>query len=300
MGSCFADRMGVRLKEAKIPTNSNPLGIVYNPISIHNLLKSLWDNQYELRLRQSPHALWHSFDLHSSFSGFEEREIRKRIKATFADVHIELRKANLLIFTFGTAYVYRRKDTGDIVANCHKYPADFFEKSLLTVEEILAPFQDLFAQFFQHKPQLNIILTVSPIRHLKEGLANNTLSKSILRLACHQLSETFEEIAYFPAFEIMLDDLRDYRFYQDDFIHPTSFAEDYIWAQFVKHYFSDQAKHLLAKWEKIQKSLAHRPLQKHSDAHHQFLLKLLENLKSLNTLLDCQAEIEEVTQRLRK
>lgn len=297
MGSCFADRMGIRLEDAKIQTLTNPLGIIYNPISLCRIFDFLIQDQFP-HLQQSPQGIWHSFDLHTKLSGLKKEGTLAQIQQSLNRSRQHFEDSNLLILTFGTAYVYKRNDNDQIVANCHKYPSSFFEKKLLSVDEIVDTFKGLFGHMQKIKPNLQILLTVSPVRHIKEGLSNNMLSKSMLRLACHKLSEDFEQVNYFPAYEIMLDDLRDYRYYQDDLIHPNNFAEQYIWEKFVSHFFSKKTKELLKKWQKLQKAINHRPLQPEANNYSVFLQKLLNQLKEISTAINCEAEIEEIKARL--
>jgi len=298
MGSCFAQRMGERLQAAKFRTHTNPLGIVYNPISMARLLNMLREGGVIPEIRLSPHQLWHSFDLHSQFSHVDKQVLKQRIDEAFARTGEALRRASLLMLTFGTAYVYVRRDRGEIVTNCHRYPADFFHKKLLHNSRIFRAFQPLFQALFEANPRLRVILTVSPVRHIKEGLPNNNLSKSVLRIACQELADAFGQVDYFPAFEVMMDDLRDYRFYQDDLIHPTPFAETYIWELFTAHYLQPGSQQLLKRWGEVQQGLAHRPLRPGSPEHRKFLRSLLKKIQALPPQLDCRAELEALQQQL--
>lgn len=298
MGSCFADRMGRRLREAKFPATVNPMGIVYNPLSLAQLLER-WHRGEGVALSQGPHGLWHSFALHSHWSGADRQELEARIEAGMAEAAQALDRASVLLLTFGTAYVYERRDTGELVANCHKYPGAFFRKRLLTVREVVKAWKPLVQRLRERQPELKLLLTVSPVRHKKEGLANNGLSKAVLRLACDQLVQALDGTAYFPAYEIMMDDLRDYRFYGDDLIHPTPFAQAYIWEHFAQTCLSDLARELTDRWEKLRTSMAHRPMQAASEAHREFLRQLLRKLEELNEQLHCEAEIETIRTRMR-
>ena len=205
-----------------------------------------------------------------------------------------LEKTDSLLLTFGTAWVYEFLHTGKIVANCHKLPSSRFRKRLLSVEEIDASVSKLQKT---RSAQTKVILTVSPIRHLKDTVPLNAVGKSILRLACHQLTENSEEFHYFPSYEIMLDDLRDYRFYEPDMIHPSETAINYIWEAFVKTYFDSETQDFLLEWQKIKSSLSHKAFQPNSDSHQKFLKNLLGKLEYLSSKIDVSEEIRKVKDR---
>ena len=299
IGSCFADMVGRKLGENKFNVNINPYGIAFNPYSIFNLLDCSIDNRFP-----PPHTylknqgVFYNYDLHSDFGSLDQGQLKDRIEQTIRKTAGWLSKVNWLILTFGTAIVYQRTDNGETVANCHKMPSDHFDKRFLTDNEIRTGFKRLMDKLKSFNPQVNIILTVSPVRHIKDTLELNAVSKSTLRVACHQLSESFPSVKYFPAYEIMVDDLRDYRFYKRDMIHPSEEAEDYIWKIFGKCYFSAEVNAFIKDWQKIQKSLAHRPFHPHSENHQDFLKKLLMRLHTVNDVVDVSAEIEQVEEQL--
>jgi len=203
------------------------------------------------------------------------------------------------MITYGTAWVYRRKDNASIVANCHKQPASSFDKSLLSVDEVMASFQDFYQQLKAINPKVNIILTVSPVRHLKDTIPLNAVSKSVLRLACHQLSERFSDLYYFPAFEIVTDDLRDYRFYKADMIHPSKEAETYIWAKFVEVFGTEDFIQFIPRWEEILTAFAHKPFYPETEAHQRFLGQLLQKLKHLQSLVNVDFEVKSVQNQIK-
>lgn len=298
MGSCFAQRIGQRLSDARFRTQVNPMGIVFNPVSLARLLTSAASPGQESELIHHLEQ-WHSLDYHSNFSDPNPEVVTESIEMAQMLTGRHLEQADVLILTLGTAYAYRWKETWEVVNNCHKLPANQFEKCLLGVEECTKALEQAISQWRQRNPKLRVLLTVSPVRHIKDGIAENNLSKSILRLVCHNLAQANPEVAYFPAFEILNDDLRDYRFYQDDLIHPTTFAEDYIWEKFAKAAFTPETEHLLTLWQSAQQALAHQPFSPHFAGYRSHLEGLLHKLEQLNLLLDCTEELEEVRSRIR-
>ncbi len=301
MGSCFADCMGARLVKHKFTTLSNPFGTVFNP---HAGISLLW---HSLR-QQAPAAntylnradLYYNELFHSTFSSPHKSHLAQHIHATLKEVHQWLHQADWLILTWGTAFVYKNKQNNNIVSNCHKLPSRLFEKSLLRVEEIVAAFTALWKQLQTINPQLRVIVTVSPVRHIRDDLEMNMVSKSVLRLACHVLQDKFDQINYFPAYEIMMDDLRDYRFYTADLIHLNDMAEEYIWELFCKRYLDQEAQNFISTWKKVCKALFHKPFHPGTVAHQQFVQATLQQLHAINEQygLDCSQEIIQMNHQL--
>jgi hypothetical protein len=212
------------------------------------------------------------------------------------DIHSHLiPQTSNLILTFGTSFIYKLLNPQVYVANCHKMPKNLFEKELLSVKDICRGFAVLYRELKEINPNLRIILTVSPVRHTKDGMAENQVSKSILRAACHYLTTDYEDVEYFPSYEIMMDDLRDYRFYKPDMIHPNEVAEQYIFEKFSETYFDENLKDFIKKWQPIQKALAHRPFDEKSESHQKFLKKLLKDLQEISTLVNVEKEISEIS-----
>jgi len=295
MGSCFADRIGTRLSEARLVCTVNPLGIVYNPLSLAYLLRVALGDAAMPTGTYAPHLeAWHSFALHSRLNAPDQTSWQRGVEASFARLGRALTGAQVLMLTFGTALVYRRHDTGEVVNNCHRYPAAFFRQDLLPLPEMLSTMYALVRLLRAQRPGLQLLLTVSPVRHIKEGLPLNSVSKASLRLLCHQLASSLEEVHYYPAYELMVDDLRDYRFYGRDLIHPSEMAEQYIWEHFCATHLSPEARDMLSRWEQVQRDLAHRPRQPGSQAHRRFLEKLRDKLQALSPQLDCAAELAQV------
>jgi hypothetical protein len=293
IGSCFADAIGTRLKINKIFSTPNPFGVIYNPHSIHKVLQYGIQNAFA----PEPTYLFNNerylnYDFHSELSSSKQEDLQKDINNSIEAVHRVLKSAQWLIITYGTAWVYQRNDNGDIVANCHKMPSTLFSKSLLTQEKIIASFDCCYNDLKKINPSIQIILTVSPVRHTKDTLELNSVSKSVLRLACHSISTAHNDVLYFPAYEIMMDDLRDYRFYKADMIHPTDVAEEYIWNKFIDCYADHELKKFLKAWKPIITALAHRPFHQNTTAHQQFLHETLQKLEALRTQVNVEEEIQ--------
>lgn len=294
MGSCFAEVIGTRLQENKVQTLSNPFGTIFNPLSACLLLEVAAGKTYDFEQHLVQHnAIWYAYDLHSSLSSPSKAELLQRIEAKLQETRQALQQADLLILTLGTAVGYRLNSTGELVANCHKLPAKHFNRMLLATDEITAAFDTMHARIKALNPNLSILLTVSPVRHLKETLEINSVSKATLRVACHQLQERHGNILYFPAYEMMLDDLRDYRFYKKDMIHPTETAEDYIWEKFTEAYFDAAFAAFLREWEKLRRALAHKAFHSASEAHQSFLKSTLKQLQQLQQTYKIDTEAEE-------
>ncbi|MEL6589458.1 MAG: GSCFA domain-containing protein [Bacteroidota bacterium] len=299
LGSCFAERMGQRLIDSKFSALCNPLGICYHPLALSKLLRMGLGLISAPQLSYAEHmGLWHSFDLHGSFRALESGVLRSSIDQQLATLKAHLSKTDVLLLTLGTAWVYQEKESGKMVANCHKYPSARFAKRLLSVDEIVADYERLFADLRAHRPDLQIILTLSPVRHERDTLVLNSVSKSVLRLAAHQLSESVAGVDYYPAYELVMDDLRDYRYYAEDLLHPNAQAEQYIWEHFGASYFDDKTQTLLKRWEKLRQGLSHRPFQPEGEAHQKFLQNLLTKLSDLGRELPLEAEIAEIRSRL--
>ncbi len=294
LGSCFAEVIGSRLQQNKVQTLSNPFGTIFNPLSACFLLEVAAGRPYAFEQHLVQHnAIWYAYDLHSSLSSPTKAELLQRIEAEMQATRQALQAADLLILTLGTAVGYQLIETGEVVANCHKLPARHFHRVLLTTAKITAAFDAMHVRVKALNPNLNILLTVSPVRHLKETLEINSVSKATLRVACHELQDKHENVHYFPAYEIMLDDLRDYRFYKKDMTHPTETAEDYIWEKFTAAYFDKPFGDFLQEWEKLRRALAHKAFHPASEAHQNFLKSTLKQLKQLQRTYQIDTATEE-------
>ncbi|MEM9417340.1 MAG: GSCFA domain-containing protein [Bacteroidota bacterium] len=295
LGSCFTDCTGERLIAHKFQALSNPFGTIFNPFSIAQLLRhSLAKQAPEPNTYLSREGIYYNELLHSDFSAPDQAQLAQQIQTSFAEVDQWLHQSSWLLVTFGTAFIYRRKSTGNIVTNCHQLPAPLFERSLLSVEAIVTDFTALWKQLRAANPDLRMIITISPVRHLKDNLAMNAVSKSVLRLAGHALQEQLEGVDYFPAYEVLMDDLRDYRFYKADLVHPNEVAETYIWDLFCQSYLDPTAQAFLKDWQQIRKALAHRPRHPHTPTHQKFIRATLQQLHQLSQQygIDCSQEAQ--------
>lgn len=292
VGSCFSENIGRQLSEMKVETTVNPFGTIYDPISIHRLLEyALLDQIPERSSIIERDGLFFCDEFHSSNHALNTSLLQDLLAGILRDAKAHLMNCNFVLITYGTAWVYHRKNSDKVVANCHKLPAALFEKRLLTISEITESFKKISDTFIRLNSNVRFLLTVSPVRHLKDKLEGNSLSKSILRVAANELADG-SRVFYYPAFEIMNDDLRDYRFYGSDLIHPNDQAINYIWEHFLRTFFSNDAIQLMDRWNRIRQGLKHRPFQPGSSAHQAFLLQLRNELSELSQLLPVQEEFQ--------
>ena len=283
IGSCFAEVIGSKLEQNKANVLVNPFGTIFNPLSVCRLLDAALVQKHDFEKNLVQHnGIWYAYDLHSSLSSPDREELVESISQQIGNTNKTLSEARLLIITLGTAVGYRLKSTGEVVANCHKLPAREFSRELLSLGIILPDFEKTLQSLRLFNPNMQVLLTVSPVRHIKETIETNSVSKAILRVLCHQLSQTHQHVGYFPAFEIMMDDLRDYRFYGRDMLHPTEVAEDYIWDKFASAYFDKSFISFLKEWEKMRRAVAHRAFHPESEAHQNFLKNTLKQLQDLS------------------
>jgi hypothetical protein len=293
MGSCFADVMGARMQDNKFAVKINPFGVIYNPVSMQKLIQAaITEKELSEDLFWQHQGLWYHYDLHSEIAAASAPELTDTTTKLIHDVTQFLASADVVLLTLGTAFIYRLKETGSIVANCHKAPASLFSKELLPVAEVTDSVVSLYRALIAIRPQLQVILTLSPVRHIKDGIPENQVSKSVLRVACHEAALQCQQLSYFPAYECMLDDLRDYRFYKKDMIHPSDVAEQYIWEKFVAAYMDEEAKAFLKEWESIRKALAHKPFHPRSEAHQAFLRKTREKILYVRRYVNLEHELQ--------
>lgn len=298
LGSCFAENIGSMMIDNKFHCELNPYGILYNPFSISRALREIISGkQYTEKDLFFYRECYHSYMHHGSFSAFTQDKCLTRVNEHLKRAH-ELcsTSMNYLIITFGTSWVYTLKETNEVVSNCHKLPAANFIRRLLTVDEIVADYTSLISKLLESRPSLKIVFTVSPIRHIKDGLHANQISKSTLLLAIDMLQKVFPNIVfYFPAYEILMDELRDYRFYADDMIHPSDMAIRYIWNTFAAFYFSKEATKIMQEYGDIHKALSHKPFRRDSEEYKRFLGQIVLKIKRLKEkypYLDVEKEIE--------
>ncbi len=282
MGSCFTEYIGSLMQELQFRADLNPFGINYNPSSLsRNLWALLNGKKYSRKDLHEANEKWFSFDHHSQFSDSDPDACLQTINERIRFSREHLSNTNYLLLTWGTAWVYVFKESATVVSNCHKLPANNFSRHLLSVSQVVDTYTKLFAGMRSKIPDLKIILTVSPVRHWKDGPVLNTISKSTLLLAAHKLSEMFSYCEYFPAYEIAMDDLRDYRFYADDLVHPNQQMIQYIWGKFSAAYFDDQTMKLMGEIGKLTTARNHRPFDPGSEQYLKFCRKQLEKTKRL-------------------
>ncbi len=277
LGSCFAESISERLRRAKFSVMTNPFGVLFNPLSIASALERLADTRAfaVCDIRKGKEGFY-SFDAHSSLDGATQTEIFANLNQAVAQGSKVLHDAEWVVLTFGTAWIYERD--GRVVANCHKQPASEFERRRLSVAEIVERYRGLFEGVLRDK---RVILTVSPVRHIGDGLQENSVSKATLRLAVEELVAQYENAYYFPSYEILIDDLRDYRYYADDLAHPSKMAVEYVWERFCEGVLSENARRLLPQIEQIVAAAEHRPFNPTSEAHKQFCRKMLTKIAEM-------------------
>lgn len=298
IGSCFANTIGDKLIQNKFKALTNPFGVLFNPESIFKLLNYTIDNIVpEENTFLELDGVHKNFDFHSDFAAASQDELRLKIQGAIQSARVYLEKADYLIITLGTSTIFTKKDTEQVVANCHKVNSSEFTRSLLTVDSILNAFQKFYQSLKFFNSNIKVILTVSPVRHIKDTLEINNISKSILRIAANEMQK-MDDVQYFPAFEALIDDLRDYRFYTKDMLHPNEVAEDYIWSLFSDSYFDTKTKELMAKWNKVKKSLDHKPLQSFAHSYHDFQSRILDQLLALQKDIDVTKEIDKLQSRM--
>ena len=299
MGSCFADSIGDNLLRSKFNVLSNPFGVVYNPIA---MFKQLDYCLHQLLPGESTYVrhqdIFYNYDYHSDFSALDQQELQIKIEGSIKTVAKALEQSNWLIMTFGTAVAYTRKDNESMVANCHKIPAQNFIRTFVSQKQIIHSFEETSSKLLEKNPSLRILLTVSPVRHLKETFQGNSVSKSILRLVCDTLQNQYDHVEYFPAYEILLDDLRDYRFYAEDMVHPNIVGEKYIWSKFIDAYFDKITRETTMEWERVMKSISHRPFHTHTAEYRKFTEKTIEQLKGFSSTFDVSKEIERLEKQI--
>lgn len=283
IGSCFADEIGNHLKEYEFSTVNNPFGILFNPVSIFDALESSLNQTINDDLFVERNGNWFHFDHHSSLSATTKEDLKSKLAACQLQTKGDLLNADVLIVTLGTAWVYKHIKTNQYVANCHKIQQTEFQKELMNLEELKKWCHSFFTSLFSKNNKLKVILTVSPVRHIKDGLYENNLSKSVLLLLTNFLKNNFENINYFPAYELVIDDLRDYRFYKEDMIHPTSQAIEYVFGKFSDTFFSEKTKTVVQLKSAILKAENHRFLNATNDEmnqHEKMILALREKFEA--------------------
>ena len=284
LGSCFTENVGNRMKILKYNTDINPFGILYNPISVANGLRILLEKRKFHKDDLIEHdGLWHSFFHHGRFSGTNMSETLEKINKRIHQSSTFLKEADFLFLTFGTSWIYEFKKTGQTVSNCHKIPANEFKRFRITIGEIVEEYREILPEIWKINPEMKVVFTVSPIRHWKDGAVDNQRSKATLLLSIDRLIQEFgsEKCVYFPAYEIVMDELRDYRFYADDMIHLSDVAVNHIWSVFEEYMIEKESITISEKVQKITKALNHKPFNPNSSEHLIFLERTLRQTEKL-------------------
>jgi hypothetical protein len=282
MGSCFAEHIGQRLGERHFPSLLNPFGILYNPLSIgQGLERLLRDAPFGPEEQFEHQGLWHTFWHHGAFSGPEQEKALEDINRAYRAAQAFLAHADRLIITLGTAFVFVVRASGTIAANCHKLPSAAFDRRRLSIAEIVAALEPVLLELKSRQPALEVLLTVSPVRHIRDGFVENQRSKAALLLAAAELCSQHRFVHYFPAYEIMMDELRGYRFYASDMLHPSDEAVNYIWQRLAQACFDEPTRQLAQRIEKIRAASLHRPFHPQTPAHQQFLRQQLQQIEAL-------------------
>ena len=283
LGSCFSKNIGNKLTYFKFQTHQNPFGILFHPKAIENLItNAINKKEYVSKDLIFQDERWHSFDAHSNLSSSNQEILLKKLNSSVQATNKKLKKATHIIITLGTSWVYRSIETAAVVANCHKIPQKKFSKELLSIVEINKSLKTIISLLKSINKDINVLFTVSPIRHLKDGFIENTQSKSHLIAAIHNIVDC-KNVSYFPSYEIMMDELRDYRFYSEDMIHPNKIAINYIWEKFSETWFEENTGSIMKEIELIQKGMAHKPFDKNSEKHQNFLQNLESKKEKIRT-----------------
>jgi hypothetical protein len=282
LGSCFSDNIGQKLSYHKFESILNPFGILFHPKAIESVIKNaLCKKKYTEKDIFFLNERWQSFEAHSKLSSSSKEEVIEQLNKASVSINKAVKNSTHFIITLGTSWVYRSNESGEIVANCHKVSQNKFKKELLSVAEINKSLSLIISLIKEINPSISFIFTISPVRHLKDGVIENQQSKSHLISALHQIIPIHKNSFYFPSYEVMMDELRDYRFYKEDMIHPNQIAINYIWEKFYENWLSDEALELKKEVIKIQRGLEHKPFNPNSEGHQQFLSSLQEKIETL-------------------
>jgi len=281
VGSCFTEQIGTKLSNLKFSVLDNPNGILFNPVSITRSITSYIDNrQYSETDLFYQNESWHSWEHHSRFSNPDKEKCQAGINESQTKAHSFLKKADWLLITLGSAFVYELENR-EVVANCHKVPTDKFTKRLLSAAGVVDDLQSMIEKAVAFNPALKVIFTISPVRHLRDGFVENNRSKATLIQAVHQLTEKNKNCFYFPAYELVIDDLRDYRFFAEDMVHPNYAATNYVWEKFMACCIDESSQQLMKEIAVIVAAKNHKPFNPVSEQHKKFLQTSLEKVKKL-------------------
>ncbi|MES2645259.1 MAG: GSCFA domain-containing protein [Bacteroidota bacterium] len=289
LGSCFTDHISNRFQQHKFKVLENPHGVIFNPASISNAITS-----YINRKQYKPgdlflfNELWTSWEHHSRFSHPDQQACLSLINESTSNAHLFLKTANLVIITLGSSFVYELKDEnyggtpGAVAANCHKIPAQHFNHRLMQYSEVESHLSKAVSSIQQFNAAANIIFTISPVRHYREGLVENNRSKALLHTAVHAMEQQFVQVSYFPSYELVIDDLRDYRFYAEDMVHPNYQATNYVWEKFTEAAIDEESRGIMKQLLSIHHAKNHKPIHAGSKQHQQFLQSMLAKVRQLS------------------
>jgi GSCFA family len=282
LGSCFAENMDEKFNYFKFQITTNPFGIIFNSVSIEKLIARVVNQ--ELFTEKDIffyNERWHCFEVHSDLSHENKIQFLYNLNEQLKLTHYQINQLSHFIITYGTSWVYRNIDSQEIVSNCHKVPQKHFDKEILSVETIEKSIKNTIYLIQKVNPNCNFIFTISPVRHIKDGFVANSVSKANIITALQSVISNLTSVNYFPSYEIMMDELRDYRFYADDMLHPSQAAIDYIWIKFFENYVSETEFATMQQVCDIQKALHHKPFNPNSESHEKFLLNLNQKIDTL-------------------
>jgi hypothetical protein len=300
LGSCFAEVLGNQLTDNKFSVLNNPFGTVFNPLTIAKLLDmALEEKSPDPALYfQDQDGIWLHHDFHSSLWSTDKSVLENLLASKLREVNLFLKSAHLLVITFGSAYAYRHRASNLVIGNCHKVPSEKFLKELLNQDQMMISLESVLLKLILLNRNIKVLVTVSPVRHTRDTLVLNQLSKSTLRLVSHRLSERFKQVEYFPAYEIMVDELRDYRFYHEDLIHPNALAEGHIFSAFAGSFIEPASVDFMKEWQALKQMIGHKPQHGFTPGYFQLLKLIQTKLTSLAGKADLSAELEQVARRI--
>ena len=277
IGSCFSENMGAKLNTHLFKVFENPHGVLFNPISVAQSLSDCINHkQYAEADLFQLNEVWNSWNHHSRYSGITPKDAVEKINNSITKAHAFLKTADHIVITLGSAWVYQLNSqspftAGQVVANNHKAPAAWFDKALMKPDALVLLLNKMVKDLLQFNAHLQIIFTISPVRHLREGLVENNRSKAVLIQAVHEIVETSKQTAYFPSYEYVIDDLRDYRFYAEDLVHPNYAASNYVWEKWVETYMNEETQNIMKQVAELQLAMQHKPFFAGSTQHKEFL-----------------------------
>jgi GSCFA family protein len=296
IGSCFTEHIGNRLEELKFSILQNPNGILFDPLSVSKSIVSYIGNTvYKDEDLFYLNELWQSWNHHSIFSGTKPEEVMAKINESQKKAHEFITTADWLMITLGSSFSYQLSENGNPVANCHRAPAKWFNKQLLRIDETVSNLDNMIHQLFHLNKKINVIFTVSPVRHIRDGVIENNRSKARLLEAVHHLVNKFERLYYFPAYELVIDVLRDYRFYDVDLVHPNYAATEFVFENFRQFFITEETVQIMDEVKRLMTAYRHKPFQPSTEAHRQFLkgnLERIQQFQQKNPHLDFSKEIK--------